>query len=198
VWGKYGVAASDEAVSEEASHDHDTSSPEYQGASSDVEIPSYQDLDWLVNRNRPQPADKTISLYEGVSPSEVKIYSDAGKTLKTLFYNIQQISYYCDFTMETAQQSFEKLQKFETSREILDKRRKMREHWQYLLKDQITPMRYTVKMWTRFNIAESAVIKMRDHFSQGWDDVLAQLNKLPTDLIYEQLGWEDHEARLQA
>jgi hypothetical protein len=69
---------------------------------------SNQELDWIVEHNQPNPESKEIPVYEGVVPAEVKIYQPAGKLIKELFYNIQQTSYYCDFTLESAQFAFEK------------------------------------------------------------------------------------------
>jgi len=54
---------------------------------------------WITQHNHPEV--RKIALYEGVEPLDLRLYGPAGKMLKKLFYNIQQTSYYCDFTLES-------------------------------------------------------------------------------------------------
>lgn len=77
--------------------------------------------------------------------------------MKSLFYNIQQIGFYCDFTLESAQQSFSKVTDYEKARLVLAERRNTSAQWKFMLNEQIKPLRWNLLIWTRFNIAESAV-----------------------------------------
>jgi hypothetical protein len=95
---------------------------------------SNDDKDWINEHNQPNPADKTMP-YGDQDVQAIKLYSDAGKMLKKLFYDIQQTSYYCDFTLESAQFSFEKVRMYDESRAILAERRAARKHWEYILKE---------------------------------------------------------------
>lgn len=55
------------------------------------------------------------------------MFSDGWKDLKNLFYDIQQIGYYCDFTLESAQESFDKISQFDTAKIIKDERKVVKE-----------------------------------------------------------------------
>jgi hypothetical protein len=144
---------------------------------------------WITELNRPNPEDKTIGLYEGQALNEIKTWSTGGKALKSLFYNVQQISYYCDFTLESAQLSFSKVRNFTNSKLVIAERRNMRDMWGYLLKDQITPLRWNLQMWTRFNIAESAVVNMKNNFITGWPRAIGEIERLPVNALATELGW---------
>jgi len=76
-----------------------------------------------------------------------------------LFYNIQQTSYYCDFTLESAEFAFEKVAAYDKEDLVNAERKNMKAMWSYILKEQIAPIRWSMKMWTRYNIAEPAIIK---------------------------------------
>ena len=71
---------------------------------------------WMLEHNHPQPEDTTIAIYKGVEPRKLRRKHDAYDTLKDLFYDIQQTSYYCDFTLESAYYSFEKYGKTEKAK----------------------------------------------------------------------------------
>lgn len=62
--------------------------------------------DWIKEHFRPEP--RPIAAWEGADPRDLKRSSYGFKLLYELFYNIQQTYYYCDFTLESAQFSFEK------------------------------------------------------------------------------------------
>jgi len=48
-------------------------------------------------------------------------------------------------------------------------------------------------MWTRFNIAEPAVVKMIEHFRNDWQAVTTELSVLPMTDILKKLDWtQDH------
>jgi hypothetical protein len=53
--------------------------------------------------------------------------------------------------------------------------------WSYQLKKQIAPMRWSLLMWTRFNISEASVRKMMARFSTLTVDMNANLARLPTE-----------------
>jgi hypothetical protein len=59
-------------------------------------------------------------------------------------------------------------------------------------------MRYTMNMWTRFNIAESAVHKVRDHFSNDWEVISQKLDQMPVEEIANSLGWSDYNQKYEA
>lgn len=151
--------------------------------------------DWIKIHNHPD--NKEIALFEGVDPLEIKLYSDAGRTLKKLFYNMQQTGYYCDFTLESGQFSFEKMGDNENAKLVEDQRKKTKSHWNYILKEQVAPIRHSLQMWTRFNIAESSVHKMIDHFRDDWTVVSNTLAELPMDKIIDNLGWDDYQERYE-
>jgi hypothetical protein len=152
--------------------------------------------DWISEHNHPNPSDKTIAHYEGVAPEDLKTYSKSGKLLKELFYNIQQTSYYCDFTLESAKFAVLKVNQEEKADLIDEERDNTKAMWQYILKTQVAPMRWALKIWTRYNIAEPAVHKMIEHFHDDWKLSTAALETLPIAAISEHLGWEDYEERL--
>jgi hypothetical protein len=89
--------------------------------------------DWIKELNRPNPEDKTIPNYDGQALNAIKQFSDGWDDLKALFYNIQQISYYCDFTLESAQLSFSKVTDWDNSKAVLAERRNTKAQWKYIL-----------------------------------------------------------------
>lgn len=44
-------------------------------------------------------------------------------------------------------------------------------------------------MWTRYNIAESSVMRTIEKFHDHWQVVQSQLNRLPTEKLAKELGW---------
>lgn len=144
-----------------------------------AEYQAQADLEWITEHNWPNPDDKTIPNYDGQLEYELKAYSDGWKDLKSIFYNIQQISYYCDFTLESAELSFVKVADFEKAKIMSKVRKAHKKEWKHLISTQVSPLRWNLKIWTRFNIAESAVIKMRNNFQAGFPQALAQIERLP-------------------
>ena len=57
-------------------------------------------------------------------------------------------------------------------------------------------MRWALKIWTRYNIAEPAVHKMIEHFHDDWTLSQNALATLPIEAISKELGWEDYVERL--
>lgn len=51
-------------------------------------------------------------------------------------------------------------------------------------------------MWTRYNIAESSVMRTIEKFHDHWHVVQSQLNRLPTEKLAKELGWQDYEAEV--
>jgi len=88
---------------------------------------------WIIDHNHPEAQD--IAIYDGVKARDLKIYKPAGKLLKDLFYNIQQTSYYCDFTLESAQFSFEKVLTEDKANLIETERDFQLDMWSYILKE---------------------------------------------------------------
>lgn len=130
-----------------------------------------------------------------MDPRDLKRSSYGYKLLYELFYNIQQTSYYCDFTLESAMFSFEKFG-IEDKVDLIETERDHQEDmWKYILKEQVGPIRWSMKMWTRYNIAESSVKKTMNHFENHWSNAKDALFKLPVDELAESLGWESYEAR---
>jgi hypothetical protein len=152
--------------------------------------------DWIKEHNHPNPSDKTIAHYEGVEHKDLKTWSASGRLLKELFYNIQQTSYYCDFTLESAKFSLLKVHKTDKADQVDAERDNTKAMWQYILKTQVAPMRWALKIWTRYNIAEPAVHKMIDHFHDDWRLSTDALDTLPIDAITAHLGWDDYAVRL--
>jgi len=115
--------------------------------------------------------------------------------LKDLFYAIQQTSYYCDFTLESAEFVYEKYGEEENMKMIQDERKKQKEMWDYILKEQIAPVRWSMLMWTRFNIAEPAIKKTAERFDSEWEQLLDELDKINAPELAVKLGW-DWEVKL--
>jgi hypothetical protein len=107
-----------------------------------------------------------------------------------LFYNIQQTSYYCDFTLESAAAGFEKVAAYEKEDLVEEERKNMKKMWSYILKEQIAPIRWSMKMWTRYNIAEPAIHKAITQFENDWDLVEAAFETLPAEELAAELEWE--------
>lgn len=147
------------------------------------QIPSSEELtdpfnanegkDWIEEHLffNPQP----IQVYDA-APTDLKKSSYGYKLLYELFYNIQQTSYYCDFTLESAQFAFEKFGQTEQAEAILAERKLQEKMWSYILKEQIGPVRWSLKMWTRFNIAESQVRKTIGYFENNWQHLTEALD----------------------
>lgn len=68
--------------------------------------------------------------------------------------------------------------------------------WGYILKEQVAPIRWTMKMWTRFNIAEPSIRNMIEHFENDWNLITTSMAELPMEEIREKLAWEDFDDRL--
>jgi len=100
------------------------------------------DKSWMVEHNHPE--EQAIGIYDGVNAKDLKLYKPAGKLLKELFYNIQQTAYYCDFTLESAQFSFEKILSNDKAALVETERDYNLEMWSYILKKQIAPMRWSL------------------------------------------------------
>jgi hypothetical protein len=156
-----------------------------------------EDLSWIREHNHPNPASKKIPIYADVPAAELSTWSDGGRLLKELFYNIQQTSYYCDFTLESAMFSLEKVGAYAKEEQVEVAREETAEMWAYILKKQVAPLRWGLKIWTRYNIAEPAVHQMVDHFRNDWELSMNALSTLPVDAIVESLGWDNYAERLQ-
>jgi len=124
-------------------------------------------------------------------------FSKGGKLLKSIFYDIQQISYYCDFTLESAESALEKVGAYDLEKEVRNERRNMKSQWKYILKEQVAPIRWSMNMWTRYNIAEPAIQNVIVQFENDWDTVEAALATLPTTELAAELEWESYNGRFQ-
>lgn len=156
-----------------------------------------QNVDWITEYNRPNPSSKTIGYYGKKAPEDLVWNDDGYKLLKELFYDIQQTSYYCDFAMESAQFSFEKMLDKEKEDAVKAEREVMEEQWRHILRGQVAPMRWSLKIWTRYNIAEPVVDMMQAHFSDDWTLATDALNTLPVSDLASQLMWDDYSNRLK-
>jgi hypothetical protein len=60
----------------------------------------------------------------------------------------------------------------------------MNEVWRYILKNEVAPLRWAMKIWTRYNIAEPAIAKMQEHFIDDWKLSIDSIESLgtPSDL----------------
>lgn len=124
-------------------------------------------LDWIKEHNHVVSTD-ALAVFEGREPAETKVYHEGYKVLKGLFYDIQQTSYFCDFTLESAQFSFEKYFQEEQEKKIQKERDYQKDMWSYILKKQIAPLRWTMSMWTRYNIAEPSIHNSIATFRSDW------------------------------
>jgi hypothetical protein len=70
--------------------------------------------------------------------------------------------------MESAQFSFEKTTEWEKARTVRAERQNFHAQWQFILKKMIAPIRWNMKMWTRYNVAQPAIEKMIKHFEDDW------------------------------
>jgi len=48
-----------------------------------------ENLSWIREHNHPNPTSKKIKIYADVPAAELKTWSEGGRLLKELFYNIQ-------------------------------------------------------------------------------------------------------------
>lgn len=70
--------------------------------------------------------------------------------------------------------------------------------WSYMLKKQVAPIRWSLKMWTRYNIAESSIRKVMARFDTLEAAMEVQLARLPTAQLAQDLGWESFDTKLAA
>jgi len=64
-----------------------------------------------------------------------------------------------------------------------------------MLKKQVAPVRWSLKMWTRYNIAESSIRKVMRRFDTLTVSMNEQLARLPTAQLAKDLGWESFESK---
>lgn len=150
-------------------------------------------MDWIIQHNHPNPEDKTIEVYNGVKAADLRRRHDGYKLLYSLFYNIQQTSYYCDFTLESAQFVFEKFGQTEKAKMVEVERKKQEKMWKFILREQVAPVRWSMFMWTRYNIAEPSIRKSIEVFNDDWNSVVTHLKEIDASKRAEELGWEDYE-----
>lgn len=81
--------------------------------------------------------------------------------------------------------------------DIIEEERDYQEDmWKLILKHQVGPIRWSMKMWTRYNIAESAVKKTMGLFEDNWSASKDALARLPVQELAETLGWESYESQV--
>lgn len=88
--------------------------------------------------------------------------------------------------------AFEKFGMEEQVKTIEKEREFQADMWKYILKNQVAPVRWSMKMWTRFNIAESQVHKTSGHFRHNWDVISEQLDRLRPEELATALEWKSY------
>lgn len=78
-------------------------------------------------------------------------------------------------------------------KQIQKERELQKEMWSYILKKQIAPLRWSLSMWTRYNIAEPSIHKSIETFRSDWGLVIQQLDKIPAKDLSLSLGWDYDE-----
>jgi hypothetical protein len=128
---------------------------------------------WIEEHNHPTQRGEDAITYD---PNNVD--NDTKRKLKNLFYNIQQTSYYCDFTLESGMFSAKKFFKLDLAETINNERASQKEIWGFILRKEVAPVRWALKLWTRYNIAEPAIRKVIDHFNEDWEIAIDAVESL--------------------
>jgi hypothetical protein len=81
-----------------------------------------------------------------------------------------------------------KLADFEKAKIVEKERKNTRKMWRFILRKQVAPLRWNLRLWTRFNIAESAVHKMKNNFSVGWPRAIDSIERLPVQELSQSIG----------
>ena len=164
--------------------------PESNGLIKPEHVPSeYEaanDLDWVIEHNMPhgEASHKT---------TDIKRTDAEYKGSYKMFYNIQETGNYCNHSLKSAWKAMIKVQKFDVAAQIEAEMAVVAAQWDFILKKQIAPMRWNMSMWTRFNIAESSVRVIQEHWKEDKARVNHFLDTYATDEVLAKVGWTRSE-----
>lgn len=126
------------------------------------------------------------------NPLNENQFSDLGKALKKVFYNTQQSCYYVDYTLEQGMFFFEKIGETDKAEDVEAKRKIQEKRCRYMLLELIRPLRFSMRMWTRYNVDQMFILDVRDRFLTHFEDIKAGLEKLNPSSFYNPDELKEH------
>lgn len=95
--------------------------------------------------------------------------------------------------MVQAMKAMIKTQEQDSADKIEAELKEITSQWNYILKKQVAPVRWSMKMWTRFNIAESQVHLFQRHFETDREVIRMFLNEYVDEALLTEIGWSQKD-----